>query len=97
MVIQMNHNFWYWLLTNLIGFIYGFMVGAGILPPHQQWGLAAAVTGYGAELFYLSFVFLGTFIRLKTLAFILGLLFLMELWRNKGKIFNIVAILRFFL
>lgn len=91
------NNFWYWIINNLVGALYGLMVGAGILPPHKQWGLAAAVVGYGGELLTLSLVFMGTFIRLRTLAFVVGLIVLMELWRNKGKLLNVIALVRFFL
>jgi hypothetical protein len=90
-------NFWHWLIQNLIGGLYGLMVGAGLVPPHQQWGLAAAVVGYGGELLIISITFMGAFIRLRTLAFVLGLIALMWLWSNKGKVLSLIAMVRFFL
>lgn len=90
-------NLWHFVIQVVFGSLYGLSIGLGILPPHQQWGLAAAVVSYGAELLTICFVFLGSFIRFRTLFFILSLIFAMELWRRKGKLLNIIALVRFFL
>lgn len=90
-------NFWYWIIQSFGDVIVGALIGSGILPPHQQWGIALAVVGYGTELLTVLISFVGSFIRLRTVAFVGGLIIFMEIWRNKGKILNIIAIVRFFL
>jgi len=78
----MHHNFFYWLITSFLDTLGNLIQSSGVMPPHQGWGLVAAMTGYGAELFALCFQFIGTFIRFRTIALVLGIIGLLEASRH---------------
>ena len=90
------NNFWYWIIYNFVSWIVFNQLGIH-LPSHNNWGLAAIVTSYGANLLTIMITFLGFFLRFETLGRVLPILLLLWLWKNKGNVLQIIAILRFFL
>lgn len=75
----MTTNFWYYLI---VGVVYGFAETVGIrLPPHQYWGMAEMVVGYTGEILVIILLFLGTFINLKTLGLVGGMILSIKMFK----------------
>jgi len=91
----LDHNFWHFAISGVVMYLVSII--APFFPPHTNLGLAATVGGYGAELFVILFVFMGAFIKLDTLARFVLLSLLVVLIKNKGKILNVIALVRFFI
>lgn len=88
-------NFWYYLLTNILE--WWVRQYLPYFPTHEYWGLPSQVMLYGGEIFAILFVFLGQFISFGNLFRVLGIVLALEVWRNKGKILKVLALLRFML
>lgn len=88
-----GNNFWDWFiisfLETLIRAVFPYF------PLHEHWGLPALIASYASEAMTISFVFLGSFIGLWNLFRVLMIISALEIWRNRGKILKMLAVLRY--
>lgn len=90
---MIDNNFWHWVLITLLEEIIRSVFP--YFPRHQYWGLPGLIGGYAVEMMAISFVFLGSFINLWNFFRVMLIIAALEVWRSKGKILKMLAVLRY--
>ncbi len=72
----MSHNFWYWMINSVGGFLFNFFLP--FIPQHVNWGIATVVSTYAHYVLTVFFVGVGAIIHLATLLRIIMLMLMIE-------------------
>lgn len=91
-----EHNIWFWLLESINGQVQAWVAST---PAHTFLGLGLTVTGYAVELITVILRYLGLFIGMKQLGYLVATIIMFELilWVKRLVVDNIFSIVKFFL